>query len=139
MFNEDTKVKLPTIIRLIRLAYQYLSLKEQNWDRDTNIFPNIFSTAISRFNKYYLYFVNEGYFDDAKAKTENTFTNMNKGDFNSINILQPSVQKLEIYHQIVVPLFHQINCQRLENFQLTQLRDWLLTLLIKRPGNSAII
>jgi len=49
-FNEDTRVKIPTILHLIRLGYRYLSLKEQNWDVDTNIFPEIFTSAIAKIN-----------------------------------------------------------------------------------------
>jgi type I restriction enzyme R subunit len=49
-FNEDTRVKIPTILHLMRLGYQYLSLKGQNWDLSTNIFPDLFSSAISRIN-----------------------------------------------------------------------------------------
>ena len=49
-FNEDTRVKIPTILHLMRLGYQYLSLKGQNWDLDTNIFPDLFSSAVSRIN-----------------------------------------------------------------------------------------
>lgn len=49
-FNEDTRVKLPTILHLVRLGYQYLSLKGQQWDLDTNIFPDLFSQAIGTIN-----------------------------------------------------------------------------------------
>lgn len=49
-FTEDTRVKIPTILHLMRLGYQYLSLKEQKWDIDTNIFPELFTKAISRIN-----------------------------------------------------------------------------------------
>lgn len=49
-FNEDTRVKIPTILHLMRLGYKYLSLKGQSWDLDTNIFPDIFSSAITRIN-----------------------------------------------------------------------------------------
>ena len=49
-FNEDTRVKIPTILHLMRLGYEYLSLKEQSWDLDTNIFPELFSTAITKLN-----------------------------------------------------------------------------------------
>ncbi len=42
-FNEDTRVKLPAILHLMRLGYQYLSLKGQRWDLDTNIFPELFN------------------------------------------------------------------------------------------------
>jgi len=49
-FNEDTRVKIPTILHLMRLGYQYLSLKGQSWDLDTNIFPELFSSAITQIN-----------------------------------------------------------------------------------------
>lgn len=49
-FNEDTRVKIPTILHLMRLGYQYLSLKGQSWDLDTNIFPELFNTAILKIN-----------------------------------------------------------------------------------------
>lgn len=49
-FTEDSRVKIPTILHLVRLGYTYLSLKESNWDIDTNIFPDIFKEAISRLN-----------------------------------------------------------------------------------------
>lgn len=49
-FNEDTRVKIPTILHLMKLGYQYLSLKGQNWDLDTNIFPELFKAAILKIN-----------------------------------------------------------------------------------------
>ncbi|QDF76954.1 MULTISPECIES: type I restriction endonuclease subunit R [Shewanella] len=49
-FNEDSRVKIPAILHLMRLGYKYLSLKGQNWDLDTNIFPDVFKTAISKIN-----------------------------------------------------------------------------------------
>lgn len=50
IFNEDSRVKIPAILHLIRLGYKYLSLKDAMWDKETNIFPNLFSNAISRIN-----------------------------------------------------------------------------------------
>lgn len=44
-FTEDTRVKIPVILHLIRLGYSYLSLKTQTWDKETNIFPEIFTSA----------------------------------------------------------------------------------------------
>ncbi|WP_075604084.1 type I restriction endonuclease subunit R [Saccharicrinis aurantiacus] len=38
IFNEDSRVKIPTILHLIRLGYTYLSLNDQSWDASTNIF-----------------------------------------------------------------------------------------------------
>lgn len=49
-FNEDTRVKIPTILHLIRLGYRYLFLKEQAWDLETNIFPESFAGAMANIN-----------------------------------------------------------------------------------------
>lgn len=34
-FTEDTRVKIPCILHLIKLGYQYLSLKNSRWDEYT--------------------------------------------------------------------------------------------------------
>jgi len=49
-FNEDTRVKIPTILHLIRLGYKYLSLKEAKWDIATNIFTEVFNQSIKNIN-----------------------------------------------------------------------------------------
>lgn len=49
-FNEDSRVKIPTILHLVRLGYEYLSLKNANRDIETNIFPEIFKEAIAKIN-----------------------------------------------------------------------------------------
>ena len=49
-FNEDTRVKIPTILHLNRLGYTYLSLKGQAWDLTCNIFPELFHGAIAAIN-----------------------------------------------------------------------------------------
>lgn len=49
-FNEDSRVKIPTILHLVRLGYEYLSLKGQKWDETTNIFTDIFNKSIKRLN-----------------------------------------------------------------------------------------
>ena len=49
-FNEDTRVKIPSILHLCRLGYEYLSLKDAKWDLDTNIFPEIFKKSIIKIN-----------------------------------------------------------------------------------------
>ncbi len=49
-FNEDTRVKIPSILHLCRMGYEYLSLKDMKWDLDTNIFPEIFKKAITKIN-----------------------------------------------------------------------------------------
>lgn len=51
-FNEDSRVKIPTILHLMRLGYDYLSLKDPQvtWDESTNIFTDIFLQSIQRIN-----------------------------------------------------------------------------------------
>jgi type I restriction enzyme R subunit len=49
-FNEDTRVKIPTILHLVRLGYKYLPLKNAVWDGETNIFPAIFKQSIAKIN-----------------------------------------------------------------------------------------
>lgn len=84
----------------------------------------------SEFNKYYLYFSIKSYFDNAKAKTGNTFANMNKGDFSAINIVLPPTKILTEFHQMVMPMFETIKTKSLETKELIQLRDWLLPMLM---------
>lgn len=50
VFSEDSRVKIPCILHLVRLGYRYLSLKGATWDEETNIFPVLFSKAIARIN-----------------------------------------------------------------------------------------
>ncbi len=47
-FNEDSRVKIPTILHLMRLGYKYLSLKDPQliWDESTNIFTDLFHKSI---------------------------------------------------------------------------------------------
>ncbi len=49
-FTEDTRVKIPAILHLIRLGYEYLSLKDHQWNAETNIFPELFHKAIGKIN-----------------------------------------------------------------------------------------
>jgi type I restriction enzyme R subunit len=49
-FNEDSRVKIPSILHLTRLGYTYLSKEESVWDEATNIFTDIFATAIAGIN-----------------------------------------------------------------------------------------
>ncbi len=49
-FNEDSRVKIPAILHLTRLGYQYLSLNDEKWDIETNIFTHIFKDSIQKIN-----------------------------------------------------------------------------------------
>lgn len=48
--NEDSRVKIPAILHLMRLGYEYVSLKGANWDEEINIFTEIFNESIQRIN-----------------------------------------------------------------------------------------
>ena len=52
-FNEDSRVKIPSILHLMRLGYDYLSLKDPSikWDESTNIFTDIFKTSLAKINE----------------------------------------------------------------------------------------
>jgi type I restriction enzyme, R subunit len=50
VFSEDSRVKIPCIMHLVRLGYRYLSLKNAIWDEETNIFPELFREAIGQIN-----------------------------------------------------------------------------------------
>lgn len=49
-FNEDSRVKIPSVLHLTRLGYQYLSKEQAVWDPVTNIFTDIFKSSISHIN-----------------------------------------------------------------------------------------
>jgi type I restriction enzyme R subunit len=49
-FNEDSRVKIPAILHLIRLGYTYIPRNEQLRIEETNIFQDIFRESISRIN-----------------------------------------------------------------------------------------
>ena len=49
-FNEDSRVKIPSILHLCRLGYKYLSLKGAVIDAHTNIFTDIFKESILKIN-----------------------------------------------------------------------------------------
>lgn len=50
VFSEDSRIKIPCILHLVRLGYKYLSLKDAVRDEETNIFPDLFRSAIARIN-----------------------------------------------------------------------------------------
>ena len=49
-FNEDARVKIPSILHLMQLGYTYLSLKDTHWDPSTNIFTDIFYGQLKKIN-----------------------------------------------------------------------------------------
>lgn len=49
-FNENSRVKIPALLHLMRLGYQYIPLREQNRREDTNIFEDVFVESLMRIN-----------------------------------------------------------------------------------------
>ena len=50
-FNENSRVKIPAIIHLVKLGYTYLSKKNNRYDSKTNIFKDIFNESIKIYDK----------------------------------------------------------------------------------------
>lgn len=50
-FNENSRVKIPAILHLIRLGYSYIPISKQNRRGNTNIFENIFLESVQRINR----------------------------------------------------------------------------------------
>ena len=82
------------------------------------------------YNKEFSYFSLMLHFDNAKAKTGNVFANMNKEEFASIYIAYPSIELLQKYHEIVLPMFDTIKTNTSEILNLIKQRDELLPLLM---------
>lgn len=49
-FNENSRVKLPAILHLCKLGYQYISLKGANIQSESNIFTDVFLESIIKIN-----------------------------------------------------------------------------------------
>jgi len=49
-FNENTRVKIPAILHLTRLGYEYLPLTNTKRDETSNIFTDVFSESVKRIN-----------------------------------------------------------------------------------------
>lgn len=49
-FNEDSRVKIPSILHLTRLGYDYLPLKDADWNLDNNIFTKVFLNSVLKIN-----------------------------------------------------------------------------------------
>ena len=82
------------------------------------------------YNKEYSYFSLMLHFGNAKTKTGNVFANMNKEEFASIYIPYPSIELLQRYHEVVLPMFDAIKTNTIEILNLTKQRDELLPLLM---------
>ena len=70
-FNEDSRVKIPTILHLMKLGYEYLPLSSAMWDTDTNIFTDIFYDSVMRINQGLEKDEAKRLFDDIKLVLDN--------------------------------------------------------------------
>ena len=50
VFNEDTRVKIPATVQVLRLDYDYQSMKEAEIDFDTKVFISRFKSSLERIN-----------------------------------------------------------------------------------------
>ena len=82
------------------------------------------------YNKEFSYFSLMLHFGNAKAKAGNVFANMNKEEFASIYTAYPSIELLQKYHEMVLPMFDTIRTNTSEILNLTKQRDELLPLLM---------
>lgn len=81
-------------------------------------------------NQYFLYFYLKDYFRFAKAKSGNTFANMNKGDFSGIKVINPENDLLKKFSTYLKPSINKVLINSKENNKLEELRDWLLPMLM---------
>jgi type I restriction enzyme R subunit len=72
-FNEDSRVKIPTILHLIRLGYDYLSLSGQKWDESTNFFTAIFKSNLLRLNPELSSGVGDRIYDEVAQRLKEYF------------------------------------------------------------------
>lgn len=127
-FNEDSRVKIPALLHLTRLGYTYLSLKNAHWDERNNIFPELFEDAVLRINP-------ELRREDVPALRDELHLKL-KGDdigrsfHQRLAVLLPVSDIVERYGSIVEPFMQKMRRGLIENRELTQLRDWLLPLLM---------
>ncbi|WP_421774252.1 type I restriction endonuclease subunit R [Gracilimonas sp.] len=70
-YNEDSRVKIPAILHLMRLGYTYLSLSDQTRDKKTNIFTDIFEESIKRINPELAGVEVKRFYEDVALSLEN--------------------------------------------------------------------
>lgn len=103
-----------------------LVLEESQTNQQINsIIPN---EVIS---PYYLYFAMKNLYDYLNSiASGSTQKNINKRDFESIKIINPSHEIMDRYHNFSKPLFELIKNLQLQNQKLAQIRDTLLPKLM---------
>jgi type I restriction enzyme S subunit len=75
---------------------------------------------------------------DRRNTDGTTFGAITKDDLFSINVIYPSKELISQFDNLVGPMFNQQNINEFQNIELTELRDWLLPMLMNgqvRVGN----
>ncbi|WP_299547412.1 restriction endonuclease subunit S [Seonamhaeicola sp.] len=86
---------------------------------------------INPINRYYLYQYLNDYFNfNVAAKKGAVLSNMNKGEFESIPILNPNEELKKLYFDKIDDVFKSISNNIKQNQKLASLRDWLLPMLM---------
>ena len=72
-FNENSRVKIPTLLHCMRLGYEYISIKDETifWDKSCNIFPDLFLNSCQKINKSISRDRAKIILDELKLKLEN--------------------------------------------------------------------
>lgn len=104
-FNEDTRVKIPLLCHMTRLGYKYLSLKDNNYDREYNIFWSLFRKSVEKINKIDL---TDNQFEDLKRKIKNTLENEDLGESFYELLIYPEQYKLIDFDEIDNNSFHVV-------------------------------
>lgn len=83
------------------------------------------------YNRYFLFQYLKNYFAfNIGAKKGAVLSNMNKSEFESIRVLNSTVEIKKHYHKIIGSSFNRISKNVKENQKLAELRDWLLPMLM---------
>jgi len=67
---------------------------------------------------------------DRRDKDGTTFGSITKDDLFSLKVVKPKKEIMKQYHEINRPIFEKQNKLEIENRQLSELRDWLLPMLM---------
>ena len=67
---------------------------------------------------------------DRRNTDGTTFGSITKDDLFSIKVISPSENLINQFDNIVGPMFHQQNTSEFQNIELSELRDWLLPMLM---------
>ncbi len=103
-FNENSRVKLPSILHLHRLGYQYLSLRGEVRDEATNIFTDIFKESITKINPH----IEEGDSDRLLAEIKLLLENEDLGKMFYERLIEQSGYRLIDFDNFANNRFHVV-------------------------------